>query len=170
MMKKNFSKYFMIAAVAVTMGFVSSCKDYNDEIIAEYRGQDAKLSQLLDELTQKHNEDIVAAQVAREEMKNALEKAIQDLKEEEIKWAVDSIGKLDARIADLESRVDAIDAIGGRLDVLENINAGQRLSDIEEILGALETVIGDSTAVATWASDLKDLQNDVVTARGSLPP
>ena len=207
MMKKNFSKYFMIAVVAVTMGFVSSCKDYNDEIIAEYRGQDAKLEslinnldQLLDDLTTKHNQDIQAAQTARNEMKKQLEGLINTVKENQaikddaqsdsIKWAVDSIGKLDARIAEavdsikwtidsigkldarvtgLEGRVQALENLKAdeRLETLENLNAGQRLSDVEEILGALEDAIGDSTAIATWVSDLGTLKNDVVSAKGS---
>ena len=48
MMKKIFSKCFMAAAIVVAMGFVSSCKDYKDEMMAEYRGQD-KLFQEPDE-------------------------------------------------------------------------------------------------------------------------
>ena len=177
MMKKIFTKGFIAVAMVAVVGFVSSCKDYNDEIMAEYRGEDAKLKQWIADLLTKHNEDLAAAKDARDEMKKELEDLIDEVEEKQdirnqaqsdsIKWAVDSIGKLDARIVALEKRVSAIDSIGGRLDVLEEINAGQRLDDIEKLLGALETAVGDSTAIATWSSDLKDLKDDVATAKGN---
>lgn len=174
MMKKIFTKGFIAVALVAVVGFVSSCKDYNDEIMAEYRGEDAKLEdlidnldELLDALTTKHNKEIQEAKDARDAMNTTLTNLINTTNQKQsdsIKWAVDSIGKLDARIEALENRVAAIDSVGGRLDVLENINAGQRLDDIEKALGALEEVVGDSVEIATWASDLKDLQSDMKTA------
>lgn len=173
-MKKIFTKGFIAVALVAVVGFVSSCKDYNDEIMAEYRGEDAKLEdlidnldELLDALTTKHNKEIQEAKDARDAMNTTLTNLINTTNQKQsdsIKWAVDSIGKLDARIEALENRVAAIDSVGGRLDVLENINAGQRLDDIEKALGALEEVVGDSVEIATWASDLKDLQSDMKTA------
>lgn len=180
-MKKIFTKGFIAVALVAVVGFVSSCKDYNDEIMAEYRGEDAKLEglidnldDLLDALTTKHNREIQEAKDARDAMNTTLTNLINTTKanqairdkdqSDSIKWAVDSIGKLDARIETLEERVAAIDSVGGRLDVLEKINAGQRLDEVEKALGALEDVVGDSVEVATWASDLKDLQSDMKTA------
>ena len=207
MMKKIFTRSFIAVALVAVVGFVSSCKDYNDEIMAEYRGEDAKLEDLIDnldgllsDLTTKHNQDIEAARIARDQMKTTLEglintvKSNQALKDEgqsdsikgavdsikdlensikkqsdSIKWAVDSIGKLDARIATLEGRVKAIEDLNAdnRLKALEDIEAGQRLDSVEKVLGALQHAIGDSVQIVNWASDLKDLQADVVTAKGN---
>lgn len=186
MMKKIFTKSFIAVALVAVVGFVSSCKDYNDEIMAEYRGEDAKLEGLIDnlegllsDLTTKHNEDIEAARIAREQMQTTLEglintvKANQAIKDkgqsDSIKLAVDSIGKLDARIATLEGRVKAIEDLkaGDRLEALENIEAGQRLDSVEKVLGALQHAIGDSIAIVKWVSDLQGLQADIATAKGN---
>lgn len=206
-MKKIFTRSFIAVALVAVVGFVSSCKDYNDEIMAEYRGEDAKLEDLIDnldgllsDLTTKHNQDIEAAKQAREQMQTTLEglintvqakqalkdngqsdsikgayDSIKDLENsiakhsDSIKWAVDSIGKLDARIATLEGRVKAIEDLNAdnRLKALEDIEAGQRLDSVEKVLGALQHAIGDSVQIVNWASDLKDLQADVVTAKGN---
>ena len=189
MMKKIFIRGFIAVALVSVMGLVSSCKDYNDEIIAEFRGADDKLEILIDdldrlltELTTKHQADIDAAKIARDNMKKELDTAIQNIQEidslqsdslkiayDDAKWAIDSIAKLDARIAALEDSVQTLEKIKAdeRLQALENIKAGQRLDDIEKILGALETAVGDSATIVTWTSDLKDIKNDVATAKGT---
>ncbi|MBR4846010.1 MAG: hypothetical protein IKU98_06280, partial [Bacteroidaceae bacterium] len=78
MMKKIFSKCFMAAAIVVAMGFVSSCKDYKDEMMAEYRGQDASLKAQIEELTQKHNQDLADAKDERDRIEGELNAHIAD--------------------------------------------------------------------------------------------
>lgn len=186
MMKKIFTRSFIAVALVAVVGFVSSCKDYNDEIMAEYRGEDAKLEDLIDnldgllsDLKKQHNQDIKDAKDARDAMQTTLEglintvKSNQALKDEgqsdSIKWAVDSIGKLDARIATLEGRVKAIEDLNAdnRLKALEDIEAGQRLDSVEKVLGALQHAVGDSAAIVTWTSNIQSLQSDVATAKGN---
>lgn len=205
-MKKIFTRSFMVVALVTVVGFVSSCKDYNDEIMAEYRGADKELGDLIEnlddlisDLTTKHNQDIEAAKQAREQMQTTLEglintvqanqalkdkgqsdsikgayDSIKDLENaiskhsDSIKWAVDSIGKLDARINTLGSKVEALEELkaGERLDSLEG-----DVKDLEEIVNALVTGIGDSTSIADWIdaknTDVATLQTEIATAKGT---
>ncbi|MBR2360893.1 MAG: hypothetical protein IKA75_10865 [Bacteroidaceae bacterium] len=181
MMKKIFTKGFIAVAMVAVVGFVSSCKDYNDEIMAEYRGEDAKLASLIDELLTKHNQDIQDAKDARDAMKRELDGLIQEIQAkdnnqsdslktayDDAKWAVDSIGKLDARIETLEDKVSTLEELkaGERLDALEG-----NVEDLEEIVNALVTGIGDSTSIADWIdaknTDVATLQSEIATAKGA---
>ena len=180
-MKKIFTKGFIAVALVAVVGFVSSCKDYNDEIMAEYRGEDAKLASLIDELLTKHNQDIQDAKDARDAMKRELDGLIQEIQAkdnnqsdslktayDDAKWAVDSIGKLDARIETLEDKVSTLEELkaGERLDALEG-----NVEDLEEIVNALVTGIGDSTSIADWIdaknTDVATLQTEITTAKGT---
>ena len=175
MMKKIFTRSFIAVALVAVVGFVSSCKDYNDEIMAEYRGEDAKLEDLIDnldgllsDLTTKHNQDIEAARIARDQMKTTLEglintvKSNQALKDEgqsdSIKGAVDSIKDLENSIKKQSDSIKwAVDSIGkldariatleGRVKAIEDLNADNRLKALEDIeagqrLDSVEKVLG----------------------------
>lgn len=160
-MKKIFTRSFIAVALVAVVGFVSSCKDYNDEIMAEYRGEDAKLEDLIDnldgllsDLTTKHNQDIEAAKQAREQMQTTLEglintvQAKQALKDngqsDSIKGAYDSIKDLENSIAKHSDSIKwAVDSIGkldariatleGRVKAIEDLNADNRLKALEDI-------------------------------------
>ena len=161
MMKKIFTRSFMMVALVTVVGFVSSCKDYNDEIMADYRGADKELGDLIEnlddlisDLTTKHNQDIEDARQARETMQTTLEglintvQANQALKDkgqsDSIKGAYDSIKDLENAIAKHSDSIKwAVDSIGkldariatleGRVKSLEDIKADSRLELLENI-------------------------------------
>lgn len=160
-MKKIFTRSFMMVALVTVVGFVSSCKDYNDEIMADYRGADKELGDLIEnlddlisDLTTKHNQDIEDARQARETMQTTLEglintvQANQALKDkgqsDSIKGAYDSIKDLENAIAKHSDSIKwAVDSIGkldariatleGRVKSLEDIKADSRLELLENI-------------------------------------
>ena len=73
-MKKIFSKYFVVAVVAVAMGCISSCKDFDDEMYMSLRGEDVGLenkfaTNLKDSIAKLRNEMKDSLAVARQERK-----------------------------------------------------------------------------------------------------
>lgn len=67
-MKKIFSKYFVVAVVAVAMGCISSCKDFDDEMYMSLRGEDVGLQKnLADSIAKLRNEMKDSLAVARQE-------------------------------------------------------------------------------------------------------
>ena len=76
MMKKIFSKYFVVAVVAVAMGCISSCKDFDDEMYSELRGQDVALKTDLDALRQEMLAGLENARQEREALQTALNEHI----------------------------------------------------------------------------------------------
>ena len=120
MMQKIFSKCFMAAAIVVAMGFVSSCKDYNDEMMAEYRGQDASLKAQIEELTQKHNQDLADAKDERDRIERELNAHIADA---EAKYATKA--ELEAAKTELKNQFEAADAtlkaeLQGQIDAIND--------------------------------------------------
>lgn len=106
-MKKIFSKYFVVAVVAVAMGCISSCKDFEDEMYSELRGQDVALKKDLNEQIGK----------LRQEMKDSLQKARDE--REALQDA------LDAHIADAEAKYATKDQLAAeKLDLEQQIAAG----------------------------------------------
>lgn len=75
-MKKIFSKYFVVAVVAVAMGCISSCKDFDDEMYSELRGQDVALKTDLDALRQEMLAGLENARQEREALQTALNEYI----------------------------------------------------------------------------------------------
>lgn len=149
-MKKIFSKCFMAAAIVVAMGFVSSCKDYKDEMMAEYRGQDASLKAQIEELTQKHNQDLADAKDERDRIEGELNAHIADA---EAKYATKA--ELEAAKADLKNQYEAADAalkeeLQGEIDAIN--------TQIETINGEIETLKG---LINTTATDLANVTASV---------
>ena len=178
MMKKIFSRSFMVVALVTVVGFVSSCKDYNDEIMADYRGADKELGDLIEnlddlisDLTTKHNQDIEAAKQAREQMQTTLEglintvQANQALKDkgqsDSIKGAYDSIKDLENAISkhsdsikwavDSIGKLDArINTLGSKVEALEELKAGERLDSLEGDVKDLEEIVN------AWVAGIGD--------------
>ncbi len=112
MMKKNFSKYFMIAVVAVTMGFVSSCKDYEDEMVAEFRGEDVALKGSINNLKSDLEKGLADAKAERDALEQKLTDEINTVKELYATKAELEAAKNehDADIAALDAKIAGVDA------------------------------------------------------------
>lgn len=157
MMKKIFSKCFMAAAIVVAMGFVSSCKDYNDEMMAEYRGQDASLKAQIEELTQKHNQDLADAKDERDRIEGELNAHIADA---EAKYATKA--ELEAAKTDLKNQFETADAalkaeLQGQIDAVND--------SIESLNGDIETL---KALIGTNVTDIANLTARVNTLEGQV--
>ncbi len=153
-MKKIFSKFFMAAAIVVAMGFVSSCKDYNDEMMAEYRGQDASLKAQIEELTQKHNQDLAAAKDERDRIEDELNDHIADA---EAKYATKA--ELEAAKADLKSQYETADAtlkaeLQGEIDAV-NTRIDSLNTEIETLKGLINTNVTDLATVTATVTTME---------------
>lgn len=153
MMKKIFSKYFVVAVVAVAMGCISSCKDFEDEMYSELKGQDVALKKDLAE----------QVRLLKQELQDSLQntrdrhKFLQDSLGRYIEYAEKTYAtkaELDDSIADLEARLLAadgalrnelqqkinktnwrIDSLNGAIKVIENnlINTMSSLGELEQL-------------------------------------
>lgn len=146
-MKKIFGKCFMVAAMVAAVGTVSSCKDYNDEIIADYRGEDDELKKSLEEqiaqLKEQHEADIEAAKAERDRIEGELDAHVADA---EAKYATKAEleaakTELEAANAALKTELEAADAamkveLQGKINELQN-----KIDGINTELGNLNTKI-----------------------------
>ena len=100
MMKKIFSKYFVVAVVAVAMGCISSCKDFDDEMYSELRGQDVALKTDLDE----------QIGILRQEMKDSVQKAREERNalQTELRNHIDFAERTYATKSELENGLSAL--------------------------------------------------------------
>ena len=119
MMKKIFSKYFVVAVVAVAMGCISSCKDFDDEMYMSLRGEDVGL--------QKNLADSIAQ--LRKEMKDGLEVARQerDALREALNERIDSVKDNYATKTELNN------AIAGLRNDLTNADAALKTELLQKI-------------------------------------
>lgn len=141
-MKKNFSKYFMIAAVAVTMGFVSSCKDYEDEMVAEFRGEDVALKGSIANLESDLEKGLADAKAEREALEQELTDEINEVKELYATKAELEAAKNehDADVEALEAKIAGVDAdLQAAKTKLENTIG--RVTAAEIKINALETAV-----------------------------
>lgn len=118
-MKKIFSKYFVVAVVAVAMGCISSCKDFDDEMYMSLRGEDVGL--------QKNLADSIAQ--LRKEMKDGLEVARQerDALREALNERIDSVKDNYATKTELNN------AIAGLRNDLTNADAALKTELLQKI-------------------------------------
>ena len=72
MIKKVFSIIPFAAIMFIVLGAVSSCKDYNDEIIIENRYDDEQLKKAIEELKAQREQDLIDAQKEHERLENLL--------------------------------------------------------------------------------------------------
>ena len=85
-MKKIFSKYFVVAVVAVAMGCISSCKDFDDEIyMSLYIGDGALKQDLADSIAKLRNEMKDSLAVARQERVDLMTKLRNHIADAELK-------------------------------------------------------------------------------------
>lgn len=156
MMKKIFSKYFVVAVVAVAMGCISSCKDFEDEMYSELRGQDVALKKDLNEqigkLRQEMKDSLQKARDEREALQDDLDAHIHDAA---AKYATKD--QLAAEKLDLEQQIAAgdatlqtkLNATNTRIDSLNN--------ELDKVVNNIETLIND---VAGVTSRIETLEQD----------
>lgn len=149
-MKKNFSKYFMIAAVAVTMGCVSSCKDYEDEMVAEFRGEDVVLQGSIDNLESDLQKGLADAKAERDALEKKLTDEINTVKE-----LYATKAELEAAKTKLENDLDAAkDQHKADIDALNTKIAGVD-TDLQNTKTKLEGTIGRLTQAETKINTLE---------------
>lgn len=174
-MKKIFGKCFMVAAMVAAVGTVSSCKDYNDEIIADYRGEDDELKKSLEEqiaqLKEQHEADIEAAKAERDRIEGELDAHVADA---EAKYATKAEleaakAELEAANAALKTQLEAADAamkaeLQGKIDGLQsqingiNTQLGDLDAKIDQVKSDLEAEIA---ALAQCNCDIAKLEKAV---------
>lgn len=165
-MKKLFIKGFMAVALFAVVGLVSSCKDYSDEIMAEYRGQNAVLMAQIEELTLKHNQDLVEAKEERDRIESELNAHIANAEERYVtKTELETVkAELEAAKAELKSQYEAADAavkaeLQGQID---GITA--QLGTITAQLGTINTEIENlKSQIQTAITRLSELTATVTT-------
>ncbi|MBR3896679.1 MAG: hypothetical protein IKJ42_06670 [Bacteroidaceae bacterium] len=164
MMKKIFTKGFIAVAMVAVVGFVSSCKDYNDEIMAEYRGQDAELKLTdadLQNQINKHVKDMLDSLKNVEERRGALEDSLEKyiLKAEEIYATQDELGD---SISDV--RKDLKDSINNAILALADVYVKQSdyNAKVKELMAAdsllKETIAGLQKKDSLLDGNIADLQ------------
>lgn len=167
MMKKIFSKYFVVAVVAVAMGCISSCKDFDDEIYMSLNKGDAALKQdLADSIAKLRNEMKDSLAVARQERVDLMTKlknhiADAELKHQELERLIQENANADAatkrelegKIANLKSELN--DKIAAEVEKImaEIGKIDARLATIEADYAKLSYVDGEIQKVKDMFAD-----------------
>ena len=172
MMKKIFSKYFVVAVVAVAMGCISSCKDFEDEMYSELRGQDVALKKDLNEqigkLRQEMKDSLQKARDEREALQDALDAHIADA---EAKYATKD--ELAAEKTALEQQIAAgdatlqtkLNATNARIDSLNRdlavtiTNVEVTINELADVAGRLEVMEKDYANVEYVDTELEKLNS-----------
>ena len=166
-MKKIFSKYFVVAVVAVAMGCISSCKDFDDEIYMSLNKGDAALKQdLADSIAKLRNEMKDSLAVARQERVDLMTKlknhiADAELKHQELERLIQENANADAatkrelegKIANLKSELN--DKIAAEVEKImaEIGKIDARLATIEADYAKLSYVDGEIQKVKDMFAD-----------------
>ena len=180
MKKKFINGFFMVALLFVAMGSFVSCKDTDEDAIAELKAelqnQNATLKQLIEAQVKTLQDQISALETAKNECQkqcnevkdrlSKLEGNYADLKanyEQKIKELEVAIAKLDGvldAIAGLKKDIGNInDAIGGLED--EDIRLAQLINDVNKI--AAQAAADASTALALAQKNEIDITNLTAT-------
>ena len=180
MKKKFINGFFMVALLFVAMGSFVSCKDTDEDAIAELKAelqnQNATLKQLIEAQVKTLQDQISALETAKNECQkqcnevkdrlSKLEGNYADLKanyEQKIKELEVAIAKLDGvldAIAGLKKDIGNInDAIGGLED--EDIRLAQLINDVNKV--AAQAAADASTALALAQKNEIDITNLTAT-------
>lgn len=155
-MKKIFSKYFVVAVVAVAMGCISSCKDFDDEMYMSLRGEDVGLQKnLTDSIAKLRNEMKDSLAVARQERndlrtdlnnhitlaentyatKTALKDSIADLEQRLLVADGNLKTELQGKINKTNARIDSLNA---ELNTKHIPNIEKNIKDIAALDGRIK--------------------------------
>ena len=182
MKKKLFINFFTVAVLAVAVGLVFSCKDYDDEIRADLQGQISDLNADLGDLLNKHEEDVESLKNdladAKEECQNNIDaaedrltdlinqaKADADANHATKQALADSIAKYAMKIAEANANIDLLDAKIDSLDAaLTAVDEMQTdsIDKILEILNNLGWTSGD--AINEWNEQYNVVVNNAKNA------
>ena len=173
MMKKIFSKYFVVAVVAVAMGCISSCKDFEDEMYSELKGQDVALKADLDAQIGKLRQEMKdSVQKAREEREALQQQLTAHIAYAEATYATKA--ELAAEKATLEQQIAAgdatlqtkLNATNTRIDSLNNeLNTkiipqvGDAVRRIGEAEGRLTTLEKDYAKIAYVDGEIQKVKD-----------
>ena len=163
MMKKIFSKYFVVAVVAVAMGCISSCKDFDDEIYMSLNKGDAALKQdLADSIAKLRNEMKDSLAVARQERVDLMTKlrnhiADAELKHQELERLIQENANADAatklelegKIANLKSELN--DKIAAEVEKI--------MTEIGKIDARLATIEADYAKLSYVDSEIQKVKD-----------
>ena len=154
-MRKSFIYMFMMVMTIVSVGVVSSCKDYDEDNYIELTNENSSLRALL------------------EHYKSLLDQKIADLeKAQENCEKTCSIARslLEKRISDLETAMDTkadkatVDNLKGQVETLQNTVSGLQTT-VSNIQSTITTIQGD---IATINSTLTTVQGDISTIKNTL--
>lgn len=162
-MKKIFSKYFVVAVVAVAMGCISSCKDFDDEIYMSLNKGDAALKQdLADSIAKLRNEMKDSLAVARQERVDLMTKlrnhiADAELKHQELERLIQENANADAatklelegKIANLKSELN--DKIAAEVEKI--------MTEIGKIDARLATIEADYAKLSYVDSEIQKVKD-----------
>lgn len=162
-MKKIFSKYFVVAVVAVAMGCISSCKDFDDEIYMSLNKGDAALKQdLADSIAKLRNEMKDSLAVARQERVDLMTKlknhiADAELKHQELERLIQENANADAatklelegKIANLKSELN--DKIAAEVEKI--------MAEIGKIDARLATIEADYAKLSYVDSEIQKVKD-----------
>lgn len=142
-MKKIFSKYFVVAVVAVAMGCISSCKDFDDEMYMSLRGEDVGLQKnLADSIAQLRKEMKDGLKVARQE-RDALREALNE--------------RIDSVKDNYATKTELNNAIAGLRNDLTNADAALKTE-------LLQKIKADSIRIEALEDSITDHLNKITTA------
>jgi len=158
MMKKFFSKYFLIAAMVAAVGCISSCKDYNDEMNAKIDGIDATLQKMIED----HRAAIDVELTKLDNERKALRKSLEEYmgKAEEL-YATKT--DLETKIAELKAELKCdcpIEQPNTGCDCANNTELQELLKWYKENNEAIDKAVADVNTVVTDLGELNERLED----------
>lgn len=180
-MKKSFIRVLTLSLALSSVGFISSCKDYDDDLRTEMNSQIAILDQKVDKEVQTDVKDL-------QEQLKALQEAMEKLKQcncgVDKPWTSDLLAEVTKLNAKIDSKYAELDGkIGDKLDaaqvnaiveaLLPDLTKYYTKSEIDALLAGLNT--GDDcncdietlkTKLASWVTSqiTSTVTKDYVTA------
>lgn len=174
-MKRKISQFLMLALMVVSVGFLGSCKDYDEDnyadLLSKLQDQDASLTELLNAQVANLQSQIDALKAAQTQCKSDCKTRMDELEAlikgiEKCDCAADraelrqKIEENANAIADLkaadEALQGAIDKINSTLETVQN-DIQKNKDDIAKLISDLSDVNTTATNAAALAQEAKDL-------------
>lgn len=188
MIKKVFSIIPFAAIMFIVLGAVSSCKDYNDEIIIENRYDDEQLKKAIEELKAQREQDLIDAQKEHERLENLLKDHIANAEKTYATKAEleDAKKEVEEKCKEMEEKYKAADEalkkeLQAKLDSLKTKNeelerqiaaADAKIDkvkkELEDMINKLSQCNCDIEKLNKAVKDLSDLTEKVGTLEENL--
>lgn len=184
MIKKFFDSFLAVAAIAVTVGMVSSCKDYDDEIYSDLHGQivdqNASLTELINtqignlrtEMLEKLNTQKAECNAEHERLEKLLNDFVAEAGEKyatkkELAAALDALNDKFASKAELQAAIDALKDKYVTIDALQALKA--EFATKTELQAAIDAVKAEYDAkIAELVGKLEQCVNDLAAAKAKI--